>query len=120
MPEARHSISESTDVAVENVYTLPVSLGIRLCALFEVFCLSDAVFGDTAGGPRQKVVLTEFSQIQVQTVERRYNESPEKLAVGLLLLLFSSDELRQGNCTKPVRKDIKQLDSERPGPLNAS
>ena len=52
-------------------------------------------------------------QSQVQNVERRFNESPERLALGLLLLLFTTEELSQGNCTKQVRHDIKQLDSER-------
>ena len=33
--------------------------------------------------------------------------------MGLLLLPFTSEELSTGNCTKPVQKDIRQLDSER-------
>ena len=37
-------------------------------------------------------------------------ESLEKLAIGLL---FNHEELRRGNCTKPVRDDVQQLDSER-------
>ena len=79
-----------------------------------VFHFLDAILGDPLGGPRQKVAVREFRQSDIKAVERRNSESPEKLALGLLLLLlFSTEELSQGNCTKPVRKDILQLDSER-------
>ena len=47
-----------------------------------------------------------------KTVERK-NDSAKKLSKALLLLLFSSVELGRGNCTKPIREDIEQLDSER-------
>ena len=65
-----------------------------------VFHLLDAILGDPLGGPRQKVELREFQQSDIKAVKRRNNESPEKLALGLLLLLFSTEELSQGNCTK--------------------
>ena len=57
--------------------------------------------------------LFTVTRAQVLNVERTCNESPEKLATGLLLLLFTSDDLSSGNCTKPMRKDIHQLDIER-------
>ena len=82
--------------------------------IFYLHVASDgALFGDPNGSSRQKVVLYTLTRAQVLNVERTYNESPERLATGLLLLLFTSDELSCGNCTKPMRKDINQLDSER-------
>ena len=53
-----------------------------------------------------------LTQAQVLDAERK-NDSPEKLARALLLLLFSIQELSKGNCTRPMRGDIEQLDSER-------
>ena len=61
------------------------------------------------GSSRNKVSVT---QSQITDVERK-NDSAEKLSKALLLLLFSSVELGRGNCTKPIREDIEQLDSER-------
>ena len=40
------------------------------------------------------------------------NDTAEKLAIALLLLLFTPKVSAHGNCTKPVRGDISQLDSE--------
>ena len=74
---------------------------------------TDAILGHPSGGERQRVELKGVHQSEVQAVERRSSETPERLALGLLLLLFTSEELSTGNCTKPVRKDIKQLDAER-------
>ena len=56
--------------------------------------------------------IWQYTQAQVREVERR-NDTPEKLAVGLLLLLFSPKELAAGNCTKPIRDDITELDSDK-------
>lgn len=76
-------------------------------------CPPDAIFGDPHGGPREKGEVKDLTQHELRSVERRYSETPERLAVGLLLLLFTSDQLKRGNCTKPVRKDIDQLDPDR-------
>ena len=53
-----------------------------------------------------------MKQAQVLDAERKSNNA-EKLARALLTLLFTHDELSHGNCTKPVRDDITQLDTER-------
>ena len=71
-----------------------------------------AVFGNPKGNVRQKVVLHNFTQAQVLNTERK-TSTQEQLAVSLLQLLFTTEELSKGNCTKPVREDILQLDSER-------
>ena len=68
--------------------------------------------GDVKGSVRQKVVLPGVHQAKILEAER-LTDTPEKLALALLLLLFTQDELGQGNCTKPTRPDIQQLDSER-------
>ena len=49
----------------------------------------------------------------MDAVERCCGNTAEKVALGLLLLLFTANKLRQGNCTKPVRKDVQELDSKR-------
>lgn len=36
--------------------------------------------------------------------------TPPKLAVNLLVALFTHDELAHGNCTKANRADVKLLD----------
>jgi hypothetical protein len=72
-----------------------------------------AIFGDPHGGPREKVEVKDMTQNDLRSVERRYSDTPEGLAVALLLLLFTPDQLKHGNCTKPVRKDIDQLDPDR-------
>ena len=77
-----------------------------------IYIASGAVLGNPVGPVRQRVVLTCVTQAQVLDAERCSN-SHEKLAAALLSLLFSTTELAHGNCTKPVRGDIKQLNSER-------
>ena len=74
---------------------------------------SGATLGNSNGKEgRDKVCLPHIKQSQVQEVERM-NDTPEKLAVGLLMLLYTPDKLSSGNCTKPIRNDIMQLDSNR-------
>ena len=70
--------------------------------------------GAVLGDPRSscKVTLGSLKQEKIQGVERT-TTTPEKLARGLLAVLLSPEELARGNCTKPVRPDIKQLDTER-------
>ena len=58
------------------------------------------------------MLLLCVTRDQLVDTERKH-DTPQKLALGLLLLLFSTDELAHGNCTKPVWADILQLDSER-------
>ena len=55
-----------------------------------IFHLLDAILGNPLEGPRQKVEVSKFHQSDIKAVERRNSESPEKLALGLLL--FSSDK----------------------------
>lgn len=76
------------------------------------FLASGAVFGDPNGTSRQRVILPGVRQAQVLDSERKC-DSAEKLALALLLQLFTTEELGRGNCTKPVRKDVYQLDTER-------
>ena len=70
------------------------------------------MLGNPNGSSRQKVILPTVQQPKVTEAER-LTDTAEKLALALLLLLFTHDELRQGNCTKPMRSDINQLDAER-------
>ena len=65
-----------------------------------------------AGAVFGNLVLHNFTQAQVLNAERK-TSTQEHLAVSLLQLLFTTEELSKGNCTKPVREDILQLDSER-------
>lgn len=58
------------------------------------------------------MIIARINQSKVTAAERLTN-TPEKLALSLLLLLFSQDELSKWNCSKPMRSDIKQLDAER-------
>ena len=60
--------------------------------------------------------LHQFTQSQVLDCDRRAN-TPEKLSIALLLLLFTTDELAHGNCSKPTR-DITQLDTKRVWAIN--
>ena len=71
-----------------------------------------AIFGNPKGNSRTRVVLTTVTRSRVLEVERTCNTA-EKLARGLLQLLFSPDELSKGNCTKPIRDVIGELDGER-------
>ena len=67
--------------------------------------------GDPSGRlAKDKVVIPEVTQEKVICTESQ-NNTPEKLAVALLLLLFSREELAHENCTKPIRGDIHQLDT---------
>ena len=70
------------------------------------------VFGDPNGSSRHKVILQNVSAGKVTELER-LNDTPEKLSLALLLLLFSNEEISTGNCSKPMRQDISQLDPER-------
>ena len=90
------------------------------CMLLRLLCkvhtcfnytASGALLGDPNGSDRHKVFLTNnIKQGQILNAERK-STSQEQLAISLLLLLFS---IITGNCTKPVREDILQLDTERP------
>ncbi len=43
--------------------------------------------------------------------------SPDKLAVNLLMVLFSMTEVASGNCTTPKRSDIHLLDQKMIGAI---
>ena len=58
---------------------------------------------------KDKVCLSNFTQSQVQEVERK-NVTPEKLAADVIL--FTPHELASGNCTKPIRNEM-ELDNNR-------
>ena len=83
-----------------------------LCSKVDLCYPAGATFGNPHGNPRNKVVLSLVKPSQLLDVERK-NDTAEKLARSLLLLLFTHSELASGNCTRPVREDIKQLNSER-------
>ena len=73
--------------------------------------------GTVFGNPNRKlqeqsVLIRNVSHEQLLDVEWRCS-TPEKLALGLLQLLFTPEELKSGNCTKPIHSDIEQLDTER-------
>ena len=73
--------------------------------------------GTVFGNPNRKlrdrsVILRNVSHDQLLDVERRCS-MPEKLALGLIQLLFTPEELKSGNCTKSIRSDIEQLDTKR-------
>lgn len=84
---------------------------LLLCLCFYIAPSAGAIFGNPNGSARNRITLSCVNQAQVLNIERK-NNTPEKLARGLLQLLFSVDELSKGNYTKPVRDDIIQLDSE--------
>ena len=67
--------------------------------------------GVTFGNPRDpsSAVLMGITREQLWSAENS-GITPEKLAVNLLLILFSEAELARGNCTKPQREDIQLLD----------
>ena len=83
-----------------------------LCSKVDLCYPAGATFGNPHGNPCNKVVLSLVKPSQLLDVERK-NDTAEKLARSLLLLLFTHSELASGNCTRPVHEDIKQLDSER-------
>ena len=70
--------------------------------------------GVLLGNPQGKtnIWIPNIKMEQLLNVER-CSSTAEKLAVGLLLLLYTREELRSGNCSKPIRSDIQQLDPER-------
>ena len=75
-------------------------------------CSDGALFGDPDGQEHiTKVYLKTASRFQLLDAGWRCGKSLEKLAVGLLKLVFSNQELMTGNCTKPSREDTSQLDS---------
>ena len=74
------------------------------CLLYILF--ADAVLGDPNGGERDHVLLHCVTHAQVLDAERK-SDSPEKLARALQQLLFSSQELAKGNCTRPLHSDIE-------------
>ena len=82
----------------------------KICIIHCIF--SDGVLGDPNGMERNRVQLHCVTQAQVLDADRK-SDSPEKLARALLQLLFTSKELAKGNCTRPMRSDIEELDSER-------
>ena len=79
---------------------LPAALGEASAAA------SGALLGNPVGPARQKVILNSATQAQVLDAERSTN-NPEKLALALLMLLFSNEELAHGNYMRPVRNDTK-------------
>ena len=72
------------------------------------------VGGVYLGNPRDatKRVEVYVDKTKIQRAEN-ISQTPEALAVNLLLALFTDDELRKGNCTTPRRKDIVLLDQNR-------
>ena len=84
--------------------------GVRMHALYQGGVR--ALWAPYARYAPDKVILGSIIQGQITSIEHT-TSSAEKLARGLLLLLFNQDELAKENCTKPVRADTQQLDHER-------
>ena len=83
------------------------------CYVVLIVLVTGAIFGDPNGQEGlQRVCLPNVTQSQVTEIVRKH-DTAEKLAGGLLFLLFSVNELASGNCTKPIREDIAQLDGNR-------
>jgi hypothetical protein len=98
----RPGLKKKKSLESEKTTTSPQAEELQSCA----------ILGNPKGSSRTKVVLPEVTQLQVLEVERKCN-TVEKLARGLLQLLFTPDELSKGNCTKPIRDDINELNGER-------
>lgn len=64
------------------------------------------------GNPRdpEKRVQVNLSTDQLKRAEIK-GVSPEKLAVALLEVLFTFEELSTGNCTQPRKEGIRLLDA---------
>ena len=58
------------------------------------------------------IVLQGISDIAVRNAELT-GLTPGKLAVNLLVALFTPEELAKGNCTKATRDDIVLLNQEK-------
>lgn len=63
------------------------------------------MFGNPEGSSHQKVVLPSVTQSNLLDTEHSAN-TPEKLLIALLQLIFTSEELA-------LKSDIKQFDMER-------
>ena len=57
---------------------------------------------------------------EVITFAENTGTFPEHLAVNLLMALFTPEQIRNGNRTKPCRDDISQLDSTRIHPIRGT
>ena len=75
-----------------------------------IFHIIGVILGNPASPTR--VRLTDIQSAAVMHAEN-ISANAKKLAVNLLSVLFSHEELAVGNCTKPVREDIMLLDPEK-------
>ena len=57
----------------------------------------------------KKIKINGVSKCDVTHAEN-VSTTPERLAINLLTILFTHEELSSGNCTKATRSDIKVLD----------
>ena len=83
------------------------SLG--LCTVCMFYSNTGALY---LGNPRDQLKRVEIPGLTKDAVASAENASasPEALAVQLLLVLFTEDELAHGNCTKPRKSGIVLLD----------
>ena len=82
-----------------------------MCKNYTYIGLSlSASTGVLLGSPDSPILIQNLKRESVLHAEVTAN-SPQKLALNLLEVLFTHEELSTGNCTKPMRADIKILDS---------
>ena len=82
------------------------------CSSF-IVCIVVPFIGAILGNPMQRspgsfVVLDDISNDAILHAEA-ISTSAQKLAINLLSVLFTQEEISTGNCTKPNREDIKVL-----------
>ena len=56
------------------------------------------ILGNPVGKSDEKIFIPERTQMEIKTVEA-ISKTPRKLALKLLGLLFTKDELKEGLCT---------------------
>ena len=88
-PKSEEKECTKTHRTVSAIYNVSIFLIIHVA--------SRAVFEKLDGSSRHKV--SSVTQSQVVDIERK-NDTAQKLAIRLILLLFIHEELSRGNCTK--------------------
>ena len=76
-----------------------------------ILCVAstDGVYLGDPRNPHSRVFVKGITQDAIVMAENS-GATPERLAVNLLTVLFTETELANGNCTKPRKDGIMQLD----------
>ncbi len=79
--------------------------GVMIIALDNVVVVPTGVL---LGDPANPILIENVARENVVHAEN-ISDSPQKLAINLLKVLFTHQEISHGNCTKPNRDDITIL-----------